>query len=137
MINAIYGKKIGMTQIFNEDDQVVPVTIIVAEPNKVCQVKNAATDGYEAVFASWFATGLPHHRFLRGRPFRQARHRACSLLSEVQSGGNASGWSTRPATQTVAAFADVEEGPRCYRHFQGQRLAGVIKRHGLAALKRG
>ena len=38
MINAIYGKKIGMTQIFNEDDQVVPVTIIVAEPNKVCQV---------------------------------------------------------------------------------------------------
>ena len=49
MINAIYGKKIGMTQIFNEDDQVVPVTIIVAEPNKVCQVKTAATDGYEAV----------------------------------------------------------------------------------------
>ena len=28
MINAIYGKKIGMTQIFNEDDRVVPVTVI-------------------------------------------------------------------------------------------------------------
>ena len=29
-INAIYGKKIGMTQIFNEDDRVVPVTVIQA-----------------------------------------------------------------------------------------------------------
>ena len=39
MINAIYGKKIGMTQIFNEDDRVVPVTVIQAEPNTICQVK--------------------------------------------------------------------------------------------------
>ncbi len=49
MINAIYGKKIGMTQIFGEDDRVVPVTVIQAEPNKVCQVKTKDTDGYEAV----------------------------------------------------------------------------------------
>ena len=49
MINAIYGTKIGMTQIFNEDGQVMPVTVIKAEPNKVCQVKTTATDGYEAV----------------------------------------------------------------------------------------
>ena len=49
MINAIYGKKIGMTQIFGEDDRVVPVTVIQAEPNKVCQVKTKETDGYEAV----------------------------------------------------------------------------------------
>ena len=49
MINAIYGKKIGMTQIFDENDRVVPVTVIVAEPNKVCQVKTTETDGYEAV----------------------------------------------------------------------------------------
>ncbi len=48
MINAIYGKKIGMTQVF-EGDVVVPVTVIVAEPNAVCQVKTTATDGYEAV----------------------------------------------------------------------------------------
>ena len=33
MINAIYGKKIGMTQIFSEDDRVIPVTVIQAEPN--------------------------------------------------------------------------------------------------------
>ena len=49
MINAIYGKKVGMTQIFAEDDTVIPVTVILAEPNKVVQVKTTDTDGYEAV----------------------------------------------------------------------------------------
>ena len=49
MINAIFGKKIGMTQIFNEEDKLIPVTVIQAEPNTVCQVKTKATDGYEAV----------------------------------------------------------------------------------------
>ncbi|WP_139652453.1 50S ribosomal protein L3 [Raoultibacter phocaeensis] len=49
MITTIYGKKLGMTQIFAEDDRVLPVTVIQAEPNKICQVKTAETDGYEAV----------------------------------------------------------------------------------------
>ena len=49
MINAIYGKKVGMTQVWTEDDRVVAVTVIQAEPNKVCQVKTTETDGYEAV----------------------------------------------------------------------------------------
>ena len=49
MINAIFGKKVGMTQIFDENDKIVPVTVIQAEPNTVCQVKTAETDGYEAV----------------------------------------------------------------------------------------
>ena len=39
MINAIYGKKIGMTQIFDEEDRIVPVTVIQAEPNTVCQLR--------------------------------------------------------------------------------------------------
>lgn len=49
MITTIYGKKLGMTQIFAEDDRVLPVTVIQAEPNRICQIKTAATDGYEAV----------------------------------------------------------------------------------------
>ena len=49
MINAIYGKKIGMTQEFTEDGTVVPVTVIQAEPNVITQVKTAETCGYEAV----------------------------------------------------------------------------------------
>ena len=49
MINAIYGKKIGMTQLFNDKDEVVAVTVIQAEPNTICHVKTTDTDGYEAV----------------------------------------------------------------------------------------
>lgn len=49
MINAIYGKKVGMTQQFTDDGNVVVVTVIQAEPNVITQVKTADTDGYEAV----------------------------------------------------------------------------------------
>ncbi len=49
MINAIYGKKLGMTQIFSDDDRAVPVTVIQAEPNTVVQVKTNESDGYNAV----------------------------------------------------------------------------------------
>ena len=49
MVSTILGRKIGMTQVFDEDDNVVPVTVIQAGPCVVSQVKTAATDGYEAV----------------------------------------------------------------------------------------
>ncbi len=45
----LIGKKLGMTQVFNEDGKIVPVTVIEAGPCLVSQVKTAATDGYEAV----------------------------------------------------------------------------------------
>lgn len=45
----ILGKKVGMTQIFNEDGTVVPVTVIEAGPIKVVQKKTADKDGYNAV----------------------------------------------------------------------------------------
>ena len=49
MKKAILGKKIGMTQIFDENGKVVPVTVIEADPCVVSQKKTIETDGYEAV----------------------------------------------------------------------------------------
>ena len=49
MQKAIIGKKIGMTQIFDAEGKVVPVTVIEAGPCNVIQRKTAQTDGYEAV----------------------------------------------------------------------------------------
>lgn len=49
MAKGILGKKIGMTQIFSETGELVPVTVIEAEPNIVLQVKTIETDGYESV----------------------------------------------------------------------------------------
>ena len=49
MSPGILGKKIGMTQLFRADGQVVPVTLLKAGPCIVVQRKTPATDGYDAV----------------------------------------------------------------------------------------
>ena len=49
MKKGIIGKKIGMTQIFDEVGNVIPVTIIEAGPCCVAQKKTKETDGYDAV----------------------------------------------------------------------------------------
>ena len=49
MVTTILGRKLGMTQIFDEDDNFVPVTVVLAGPCTVSQVKTKGTDGYEAV----------------------------------------------------------------------------------------
>src|SRR5205809_7384831 len=49
MSPGILGKKIGMTQVFRPDGQVVPVTVLKAGPCVVVQRKTPATDGYNAV----------------------------------------------------------------------------------------
>lgn len=49
MSPGILGKKIGMTQVFNKDGQVVPVTVVKAGPCVVVQRKTPAVDGYNAV----------------------------------------------------------------------------------------
>ncbi|MCX7555088.1 50S ribosomal protein L3 [Marinicella sp. S1101] len=46
---GIIGKKVGMTRVFNDKGESVPVTVINVEPNVVAQVKTAATDGYNAI----------------------------------------------------------------------------------------
>ena len=49
MKKAIIGKKIGMTQIFDETGKVIPVTVIEAGPCVIAQVKTVETDGYDAI----------------------------------------------------------------------------------------
>ena len=49
MIQAMVGKKLGMTQVFDETGVVYPATVIECGPNVVTQIKTEDTDGYEAV----------------------------------------------------------------------------------------
>lgn len=60
MTKGLIGKKIGMTQIFDEAGKVVPVTVIEAGPCVVTQLKTAENDGYEAVQLG-FGDLLPKH----------------------------------------------------------------------------
>jgi large subunit ribosomal protein L3 len=127
MINAIYGKKIGMTQLFGEGDVVIPVTVIQAEPNVVCQVKTAATDGYEAVQLGFGAIKenrvnkpMKGHFDKQGvEPKRYLREVRVEDASEYKCGD----------TQTVAAFNDVKSVDVTGTS-KGKGFAGVIKRYG-------
>lgn len=49
MTKGILGRKIGMTQVFAENGDLIPVTVVEASPNVVLQVKSVETDGYEAI----------------------------------------------------------------------------------------
>ena len=49
MINTLIGKKIGMTQVYDAQNVLVPVTVVEAGPNSVVQVKTVEIDGYNAV----------------------------------------------------------------------------------------
>ncbi len=49
MTIGIVGRKSGMTRIFTDEGQSVPVTVIEVEPNRITQVKSVETDGYSAV----------------------------------------------------------------------------------------
>src|SRR3989442_1571487 len=49
MLNALLGRKVGMTQVFGPNGTAIPVTVIEAGPCTVTQIKTAAHDHYEAV----------------------------------------------------------------------------------------
>lgn len=49
MAKGILGTKVGMTQIFNEDGKLIPVTVVSCDPNVVLQKKTVENDGYEAI----------------------------------------------------------------------------------------
>ena len=49
MKKGIYGKKLGMTQIFDNDGLVIPVTVVEVEPSLVLRKKTVETDGYNAI----------------------------------------------------------------------------------------
>ena len=60
MTLGVIGKKVGMTQIFNEEGLAVPVTVIQVDPIVVTQVKTVETDGYNAIQVGTVAAKEKH-----------------------------------------------------------------------------
>src|SRR5579883_138069 len=60
MLNALLGRKVGMTQVFGQNGTVIPVTVIEVGPCVVTQVKTVARDGYEAVQIGFEQTTTKH-----------------------------------------------------------------------------
>ena len=127
MINAIYGKKIGMTQLFDEDGKVIPVTVIEAAPNKVCQVKTTATDGYEAVQLGFGTIKEQKVNKPMAGHFAKQGVEPVRYLREVRVADGAE--HTVGEEVTVANFAEVKKVDVTGTS-KGNGFAGVMRRYG-------
>ena len=132
MINAIYGKKIGMTQIFDDEDRIVPVTVIQAEPNTVCQVKTVDTDGYEAVQLGYEDVAEKKLTKPELGHLKKAGDARKKYLKEFKLSNSAAlnvGDEIKADTFAKGDHIDVTGISK------GKGFQGVVKRHG-AAIKR-
>lgn len=127
MINAIYGKKIGMTQLFDEDGKVIPVTVIEAAPNKVCQVKTTATDGYEAVQLGFGTIKEQKVNKPMAGHFAKQGVEPVRYLREVRVADAAE--HTVGEEVTVANFTEVKKVDVTGTS-KGKGFAGVMRRYG-------
>lgn len=125
MVNMILGRKIGMTQVWDENDNVVPVTVIQAGPCTVSQVKTKATDGYDAVQIGFGDISPKHvnkplagHFAAQGvEPMRYLREVRVENGEEHHTGDKV----------TVADFADVK-AVDVTGTSKGKGFQGTIKR---------
>jgi large subunit ribosomal protein L3 len=129
MKKAILATKVGMTQIFNENGMLIPVTVLQATPNVVTQVKTVENDGYAAVQVGFgeirdvlvnkprkghFAkAGVANKRFLKEFKFENAAE--YTVGQEIKADIFAEG-DKIDATGTS----------------KGKGFQGAIKRHGLS-----
>ena len=105
MVSMILGRKIGMTQVWDENDNVVPVTVVQAGPCTVSQVKTKATDGYDAVQLGFGDITSKHVNKPMAGHFAKAGVEPMRYLREVRV---AEGEEHNTGdVVTVADFADV------------------------------
>ena len=115
MVNTILGRKIGMTQVWDEDDNVVPVTVI----------QTKATDGYEAVQIGFGDITAKHVNKPRAGHFAAQGVEPMRYLREVRV-EDASQYSTGDQV-TVADFAEVK-AVDVTGTSKGKGFQGTIKR---------
>jgi len=121
MIQGIIGKKLGMTQVFQANGNVVCVTAIEAGPCAVVQVKNAETDGYHAVqlgFGKPKRLNSPEKGHLKGRgEFKYLREIRVTPDEKME-----------PGAVVDASVFKVGEHVDVTGTTKGKGFAGVVKR---------
>ncbi len=132
MEKAIIGKKVGMSQIFDTDGKVIPVTVIEAGPCVVVQKKSAEKDGYEAVQLGYgdvperklTKPELGHVKKAGVSPKRHLKEFKLSKAAEMNVGD-----VVKADTFAAGDHVDVTGISK------GHGYAGVVKRHGAHTLK--
>ena len=127
MKKGIIGKKIGMTQIFDENGNVIPVTVIETQGNVVTQVKTVETDGYNSIQLGYGEIKDKHINKPRAGHFAKAKlankkHLREFRLESIE--GYKVGDEVKADIFTAGERVDIQGTSK------GKGFQGVIKRHG-------
>ena len=128
-IKGILGTKLGMTQVFDENNRVVPVTVVKAGPNVVTQIRTEERDGYNAVQLAYGAIAPRKvNKPVRGQ-FEKAGVTPRRHLVELRIEDASEYEVGQELTAEVfedGAYVDVTGTSK------GKGFAGTMKRHGFA-----
>ncbi len=126
MAKGILGRKVGMTQVFDEAGKMIPVTVISVEPNVVLQKKTVETDGYSAVQLGY----LNKRANIVNKPlsghFAKSETTPKRYIKEIRLSGMEEyevGQEVKCNIFTTGDYVDVTGTSK------GKGYAGVIKRH--------
>ena len=128
-IKGILGKKLGMTQIFDEENRVVPVTVVKAGPCVVTQVRTKDIDGYEAVQIAFGEIDPRKVNKPESGHFKKAGVTPRRHVAEIRV-ADASGYEVGQDV-TVEIFNEVDFVDVTGTS-KGHGFAGGMKRHGFA-----
>jgi large subunit ribosomal protein L3 len=130
-VKGVLGEKLGMTQVWDEENRLVPVTVIQAGPCVVTQVRNVETDGYDAVQIAYGAIDPRKVNQPTSGHFAKAGATPRRHLIELRT-ADASDY-TLGQEVTVELFENGQ-AIDVTGTTKGKGFAGVMKRHGFAGV---
>jgi large subunit ribosomal protein L3 len=128
-IKGILGTKLGMTQVFDENNRVVPVTVVKAGPNVVTQIRTEERDGYSAVQLAFGAIDPRKVNKPTSGQFAKAGVTPRRHVVELRVADTSEYEVGQELTAEVfedGAYVDVTGTSK------GKGFAGTMKRHGFA-----
>ncbi|MBC7922178.1 MAG: 50S ribosomal protein L3 [Ferruginibacter sp.] len=128
---GLIGKKIGMTSVFGADGRSIACTLVEVGPCVVTQVKNAATDGYEAVQLAFGEKKEKHTSQTLMGHFKKANTTPKRKLVEFKGFANPLNLGDTLRVQDVFSEGEILDAVGTSK---GKGFQGVVKRHGFAGV---
>ena len=125
---GLIGRKVGMTRIFNDEGQAVPVTVVRAGPCPVVCVKSEQTDGYRAVQVGFEARKAKHAtKAEAGHAARAGLEAAPRVLREFAVADDE---AFKAGDELTVGLFEAAQSVKVTGNSKGRGFQGVVKRHG-------
>jgi len=131
-VKGLLGSKLGMTQLWDESNRIVPVTVVQAGPCVVTQIRTPDNDGYSAVQLGFGAVKAKQLTKPSAGHFERAGVTPRKHLVEIRTSDASEYTLGQELNAEVFAAGDVIDATGVS---QGKGTAGVMKRHGFAGLR--